>query len=155
MNPGFYRRAVRLQRKDMRVTAEMEDDFHHFEVVLEHDGERLLDVSANSLRFPWSTCGEEAANEMSELAGLRLDSLREQLAVAERWRQCTHMFDLAELAIAHVKRLNSTTLFEVEVEVVPGRGAIGATLLQDFRQEIMVRLIDGSPHVIGCRVHNG
>lgn len=156
MNPGLYRRAIRLQRTGRTVTAEMEDDFHHFRVQLEHDDKTILAMHGESLRFPWTTCGEEAASELSVLSGLPLASLRDQLEQHQRWRQCTHLFDLAELAVAHVDRDTFSALYEVAVQVEPGCGAVWVELKQDLSVTDLLRIDNGvieSPETLsGLRI---
>ena len=102
---GSYRRRIRLvATAPDTVESALEDDFHHFEVTLRHDGARVADVEARSVRWPWSTC-PAAAGPLRALIGMPL-SLR-CLAVGERadpHANCTHMFDLAGLAVAHAAR---------------------------------------------------
>ena len=144
MQPLIYRRAVRLQRRDNQVVSEMEDDFHHFRVTIEHDASRLLEVRGESLRFPWTTCGAAAAAELSRLAGLRLEPLREQLSAPGRWRHCTHLFDLVEYAIAQVAAPNPERLFQISVQLSPGEGAIAAELQCDFQPRLAWRIEGGT-----------
>jgi hypothetical protein len=86
------------------VAAGLEDDFHYFTVRLQHDGERVLAADAEARRWPWTTC-PGAAEPLRALAGMPLS--RRCLAVGD-WtdprRNCTHMFDLAGLAVAHAAR---------------------------------------------------
>lgn len=128
-----YRRAIRLLRHSLAVVAEMEDDFHHFRVRIDHDGRNLVAVEAESLRFPWTTCGAESAAQLRELCGLSLRPLRKQMDNEQKWRQCTHLYDLVELAISHVDRKEISRLYQVAVEVLPERAAVQASLTQDFQ----------------------
>ena len=102
---GAFRRRIRtvVETPDV-VAGGLEDDFHYFQVRVHHDGERVLDVDAQSRRWPWSTC-PSAAEPLRSLAGMPL-SLR-CMAVGD-WSDprlnCTHMFDLAGLAVAHAAR---------------------------------------------------
>jgi hypothetical protein len=102
---GVYRRRIRLVSTSPDVVeAELEDDFHRFEVTLRHDGTRVLDVEARSVRWPWTTC-PAAAGPLRALIGMPLSP--RCLAVGEHAdprANCTHMFDLAGLAVAHAAR---------------------------------------------------
>jgi len=102
---GSYRRRIRLvATAPDTVEGGLEDDFHHFEVTLRHDGIRVVDVDARSVRWPWSTC-PAAAGPLRELIGMPLSP--RCLAVGEHadpHANCTHMFDLAGLAVAHAYR---------------------------------------------------
>ncbi len=102
---GSFRRRLRVVARDPDVVVGgLEDDFHYFQVELRHDGERVVTMEARSLRWPWSTC-PGAAEPLRDLAGMPLS--RRCLAVGE-WADprlnCTHMFDLAGLAVAHAAR---------------------------------------------------
>jgi len=105
---GWYRRRIRLvATRSGEVEAALEDDFHHFEVTLRHDGSRAVAVDARSRRWPWSTC-PGAAEPLHALEGMALSP--RCLAVGERTNpraNCTHMFDLAGLAVAHAARTDA------------------------------------------------
>jgi hypothetical protein len=102
---GSYRRRIRLVATEPGVVeAALEDDFHHFEVTLRHDGARVIAVEGRSVRWPWSTC-PGAAEPLRALADMALSP--RCLAVggqADPRANCTHMFDLAGLAVAHAAR---------------------------------------------------
>jgi hypothetical protein len=86
------------------VEAGLEDDFHYFTVTLRHDGEHVLDMAGGARRWPWSTC-PDAAGPLRSLEGMPLSE--RCLAVGEHADprlNCTHMFDLAGLAVAHAAR---------------------------------------------------
>ena len=102
---GSFRRRLRVVLEDDgRVAAGLEDDFHYFTVRLRHDGERVVAVDAGSRRWPWTTC-PSAAEPLRALVGMPLSP---RCLAAGDWtdprRNCTHMFDLAGLAVAHAAR---------------------------------------------------
>ncbi len=102
---GSYRRRIRVVATSADVVeGGLEDDFHHFTVHLRHDGERVVVAEAGSFRWPWSTC-PGAAEPLRALAGMPLSD--RCLAVGD-WTDprlnCTHMFDLAGLAVAQAAR---------------------------------------------------
>lgn len=112
---GSYRRRIRLVAASGVVEGGLEDDFHHFEVTLRHDGERVLDVDARSIRWPWTTC-PAAAGPLRALTGMRLSD--RCLAVGEYTNprmNCTHQFDLAGLAVAHAARGAPQRQYDAEV----------------------------------------
>ncbi|MFN8027200.1 MAG: DUF2889 domain-containing protein [Acidimicrobiia bacterium] len=103
----------------------MEDDLHYFKVRLEHDGERVTRVSAESVRQPWSTC-HEAAEPLRVLEGMALSpSCLAAGAVTDATHHCTHMFDLAGLAVAHAWRVReggaTRRQYDVAIPYVPLR----------------------------------
>lgn len=80
------------------------DDFHHFRVQVEHRGGTVRHVTGHMRRFPFSTC-PAASGPLLALVGMRLSpnaaAIRDH---AEQKLQCTHLFDLAGLAIAAAAR---------------------------------------------------
>lgn len=113
---GSYRRRIRLLATEAGVVeAALEDDFHHFEVTLRHDGTRVIGVEGRSVRWPWSTC-PGAAEPLRALEGMALSP--RCLAVGEKadpHANCTHMFDLAGLAVAHAARGLEARQYDAEV----------------------------------------
>ncbi len=101
---GLYRRCIVLESENRLVRAELADDFHHFTVELEHDGERATRLSGEGVRVPWTTCpGAVLRLRRFEGASLAL-SLGELMRFTDSTAQCTHLHDLACLAIAHAER---------------------------------------------------
>lgn len=143
-DPAIYRRATLVTVAHPTVSAEMEDDFHHFRVTLTHDGHTITDVTGESLRFPWSTCGKEAAKKIEELAGRRLESLYDQLSTEGRYTHCTHLFDLSQLAINHARGPASTCLYQSTVTLVAGQGAIEAKLTRNGEQMLLWQIDKGT-----------
>jgi hypothetical protein len=101
---GSYRRRIRLEADGERVRGELADDFHHFGVDLRHDGERVTAIEGRDVRVPWTTC-PGSLPRLGDLVGLRLSrSLHAIAQQVETRAQCTHLFDLASLALAHATR---------------------------------------------------
>ncbi|MSO79963.1 MAG: DUF2889 domain-containing protein, partial [Acidimicrobiia bacterium] len=124
---GAYRRRIRLVVTEPGVVeAALEDDFHHFVITLRHDGEIVTAADAGSKRWPWTTC-PDAAGPLHAIEGMALSP--RCLAVgdhADPKKNCTHMFDLAGLAVAHAARggvVGTTRQYDVEI---PSRVQAGA-----------------------------
>ncbi len=102
---GPYRRRIRMTATGPGVVeGALEDDFHHFEVTLRHDGRRVAGVEARSRRWPWSTCPDAAAH-LRPLEGMELSPRCTAVAqVADPRMNCTHQFDLAGLCVSHAAR---------------------------------------------------
>lgn len=82
----------------------LHDDFHHFRVVVRHDGASVGAVAAETLRGPYSLCAR-AGDELARLTGLPLSRAVGDVSDAVSVRlQCTHQFDLAALTIAATAR---------------------------------------------------
>jgi hypothetical protein len=129
---GSYRRRIRLVASAPGVVeGGLEDDFHHFEVTLRHDGEQVVDVEARSIRWPWTTC-PAAAGPLRALAGMELSE--RCLAVGEYTNprmNCTHQFDRAGLAVAHAARGIERRQYDAEVPV--GAVAIAGSSVRLWR----------------------
>lgn len=86
------------------AVAELEDDHHHFQVSIACDGRQVTGATGKAIRFPWSLC-PRAAGELARLVGTPLaPDPTGILDHGDIRQQCTHMFDLAGLAIAALGR---------------------------------------------------
>ena len=121
---GSYRRRLRMVISDHAtdgsgvVDGGLEDDFHYFTVRIVHDRSCVRKVTAHAIRWPWTTC-PAAADALHALEGMELspDCLAVG-SVADPKQHCTHMFDLAGLAIAHAARggaAGTTRQYDVEI----------------------------------------
>jgi hypothetical protein len=97
-----YRRRIRLvTTNDRTVVGDLEDDFHRFRVTLTHDGARVVRLEGEAIRYPWSAC-PGASTVLRRFEGTALATRCTELATHDDPRShCTHMFDLASLAIPH------------------------------------------------------
>src|SRR5262249_56086978 len=102
---GPYRRRIRtVTVEEGVVEGGLEDDFHHFEVTLHDDGERVTGIDARSRRWPWATCPDAAAH-LQPIVGMPLSPRCTAVAeVANPRMNCTHQFDLAGLGVSHAGR---------------------------------------------------
>ncbi len=135
-----YRRLIDIRASQTgTATAWMEDDFHHFGVRISYHDAIITDVAAQVVRAPWSTCPGAAAR-LDRLVGQTLFSRDTQIGIVLAMRQnCTHLFDLAGLAIAAAARGTLLQMFEATVTErhpapLPGRphtGFCSASLKQD------------------------
>lgn len=97
--PAFHR-AILITPEPGRVSAEVEDDFHHMLVVLRHDGECIAEVEATVLRAPWTTCPGAEEVVRRSFRGVRM---ADAPAVRGKSLNCTHLFDLVLFAAAHAR----------------------------------------------------
>jgi hypothetical protein len=113
---GPYRRRIRTVTVDPGVVeGGLEDDFHHFEVTLRHDGERVTSVEARSRRWPWATCPDAAAN-LRPIETMPLSTRCTSIAeVADPRMNCTHQFDLAGLCVSHAARGNERRQYDAQL----------------------------------------
>jgi len=150
---GCLRRKIDLQAKpDSCVIAWLEDDFHHIGLTLEHDGKQVTAIRIAAERLPFSTCPHAALN-LQPLVGCHLSRRSTDIgATIDMRQQCTHMFDLAGLAMAHAANSRIHREYEAIIddrEIIawePGHrrllGAGEACLLRDG-EEVLHWQIDG------------
>lgn len=102
---GAYRRRIRLINTGPgRTVGELEDDFHHFRIELIHDGATIIEANGSGLRGPWTSCfGADAP--LHAIEGNPLSSRPSALGgYTPPTSNCTHLFDLTGLAVAHATR---------------------------------------------------
>lgn len=116
---GCFRRLIDLRREvDGAVVGWLEDDFHHFGVTVEHDGTYVTDIGVISARAPFTTCPAAAAN-LRGMIGKPLSARCTAIgAMVPMREQCTHMFDLAGLAMAHAALQRGHRQYEA---IIPDR----------------------------------
>lgn len=106
------------------VRADLEDDFHRFGLTLAHDGQAVTQITGEAHRFPWSTC-PGGSQRLAELVGLELSPRCTTVAQASNPRlNCTHLFDLAGLALAAAWRGPGSRQYDAVVpEWVDGKSS--------------------------------
>lgn len=127
--PGIFRRTVIADASARRVNAAIEDDFHHYEILLEHDGAAVTAIEARSHRTPWTTC-HKAEAQLDQLLGQKINI--RPTGLPDPHFQCTHMFELAVVAIAQAVR-GGRRRYDVAVPWRELEGAGTASLLRNGR----------------------
>lgn len=119
---GVYRRGVRLTSRQGEVLAELEDTHHGMRVVLQHDGLAVTGLRAETPRTPTTSCWG-AGFALERLVGTPLGvSQADFYSSAAPSKHCTHLFDLAALALAHATRGEATRRYDVVVPDESGDG---------------------------------
>ena len=128
-----YRRRVDVTTCPGRVVAEMEDYVHHFRVVLEHDGAVVTRAEGTGVRVPWTTCPLGAAG-VAALTGTPIGAPRRPDEwVTDRTDQCTHVLDLAAVALGHAGGEG----VRYDARVSPGAGPRRTAVLRDGDEELL------------------
>lgn len=102
---GTFRRRVRVTTRNIGAGAQearcaVEDDFHHFRVVIEAREGAIAQVRTNALRSPNTLCAA-AGHQLRDLVGMGLDPASAAvLRQTDQFQQCTHQLDLAGLGVA-------------------------------------------------------
>lgn len=139
----FYRRAIFIEATGNQVCSEVEDDFHHFRVTFTHDDSRIVDIKAQSVRYPWSACGRPSEDHFASLEGLQLKQLRAQLDRTDYFNCCTHMSDIFDLGVNLVLRGDQSRLYEIAVAVLPGGAAESAVISRNGKEQLAVQISKG------------
>ncbi len=111
----------------------LEDDFHHFRVAVAYRDGIVSNVSGSALRNPYSVCPAAGA-ELVSLHGMALNPVANSVTRQTNARlQCTHMLDLAGLAVAAAARHIARRTYEVEVPRRNGDATSGLLLRDGVR----------------------
>jgi hypothetical protein len=121
--------------------AALEDDFHHFRLRVSHERGRVHQIDGWAVRHPYSTC-PLAAKQLSRLINAPLNSCANSvMRVTDATEQCTHLMDLAGLAIAAAARSIAVRWYDISVpRRVAGRTL--ATLNRDGIRTLAWELLD-------------
>jgi hypothetical protein len=135
---GATVRRIRLTQEPGRVHGELQDTFHEMSCVIEHDAVAVTAVSGAMTRYPATSC-PGAASVLQELVGLSLRTPLAELYGGGRGRRhCTHLLDLAVLAIVHASRAEPVRYYEVVVpdetdSPVVATAALNGRLVHEWR----------------------
>ena len=131
--PAFHRR-VEVSTRETGSACEargvVEDDFHHFRVVVRAEAGTVSEAFSHALRHPNSLCPSAGAR-LAEIVGMPLnESSAAVLEVTDARQQCTHQIDLAGVAVALLARGVRRRRYDA---TVPDRhdGRTTATLARD------------------------
>ena len=102
---GAFRRRLRMIAPDPQtVVVGLEDDMHHYEAALTHDGRHITKASAAGPRMPWEPCSG-ALDQLQALVGCPLTTTASEVfAWTDVRQQCTHLYDAAVLGVLHAAR---------------------------------------------------
>ncbi|HOM15214.1 MAG TPA: DUF2889 domain-containing protein [Rubrivivax sp.] len=153
---GVFRRRIRLCADAGRVMVELEDGNHGFRLRLHHDGRVVADVDADTIRHPFGTC-TEAVRPLRQFGGHRLadgtKALRDRL---DPGAHCTHLFDMAMLAIHHAGQRTASAGTAIDYEMAVHDEAAGLTRAEIRRNGALVHAWQIRSHrVASPAVHQG
>ena len=114
---GCFHRRIRLVHAQGGVEAQIEDSSHAFHLSLDYSGGLVTHIKSGMLRYPLTTC-PGATEPLRAFEGQRLDTSLPALNTAVNARSnCTHLYDLAVLAMAQARRGLGTRVYDV---LMPG-----------------------------------
>jgi len=112
---GLCRRLVRIDVADGVISAHLSDTFHEMCCRIWHDGQSVLAIEGTSIRVPTTACPGAVA-VLQELVGTPLTASGQHFYGGGRARHhCTHLYDLAVLAIRHATGPAGTTCYDAQV----------------------------------------
>jgi hypothetical protein len=134
-------RAIRLHSPGPgRIEAALEDIRHAMICTVSHDDRQITGVEADFRRYTLPLC-PGASEPLKALVGMPLDTGTSEFFANGRARQnCTHMLDLAWLAMRHAVRGAGQWIYEIEIPDAltgPQRGTLkrNGVTVQDWTVE--------------------
>jgi hypothetical protein len=106
---GVYRRRIRIAGQESSVSVDVEDDPHRFGVDLSYGEGRVNGIEGRAIRTPFSTCSA-ATMLLQQLVGTPL----RQITLGEH---CTHLIDMAALAISAAACGVTHRIYDIEVKL--------------------------------------
>jgi hypothetical protein len=134
-----FRRIITLSCEAGRVISRVCDNVHDFTVIVWHDGLAVTGIAAHSDRVPWVTC-PLAAGQLQRVVGMALEGRAS--AVVDQSQQCTHMLDLAKLAVRHALRDGQRT-YSVAIDAVGAHSECVASITRDGSELFTWRIAGG------------
>ena len=131
---GTFRRRIVLTREGTRLSATLLDDFHTMDLALTVVEGVVVDVAGNMERFPKTTCPGAVAALQAALRGKTVGGESALIHGVDRGGQCTHLIDLAMLALSWSGQDGAMQLIEVALTDRDGEG----------RQDLLIT-VDGAP----------
>jgi hypothetical protein len=130
---GLFRRRLRMVNlSPTHAAGELEDDFHHFRVDVHHDGATIERADGRFFRGPWTVCAD-APDPLRAIEGNALTHSSTGIGAYTPAREnCTHLFDLTGLVVAHATRGDAVRQYDIELTDPAGpRRASRATIWRD------------------------
>lgn len=140
------------------VRAALEDDFHHFRVWVSYRAGEVIAIGGEALRYPYSLC-PQACNQLQQLRGMKLDRIAHSVTrQTDASHQCTHLLDLAGLAIAAAARGTRQRRYDISVgQRIDNRTR--STLVRDGNEdltwEVDGTMIEGPSPYCGINLREG
>ncbi|MFJ1255791.1 DUF2889 domain-containing protein [Cupriavidus sp. CuC1] len=157
----FRRRIIICSQRagtQTRVRAALEDDFHHFRVEIASAEGRVTRLDGAAPRQPYTLCANAVAR-LDALLGMPLSpTAHEVTRVTDPTEQCTHLFELAGLAVAAAARGTALRQYDIEVPVRQ-RGRTRPRLWRDGAElvawEVLGSVIEGPLPYAGVDLYHG
>ncbi len=95
--------------------AVVEDDFHNFRVTVDFKDEVITHATGTGIRYPYTAC-PAAGDELQLLATMKLSRVSTEVyKFTEARTHCTHMLDLAGIAISAAARGIKQRTYDIQI----------------------------------------
>lgn len=112
---GVFRRSIMLLADSGGIAAGLEDNHHALRLFLSYDENVVTSINAETIRVPFNTC-IGAIDVLRGFVGVDLSvSPKDMSRHSDPQINCTHLYDLAVLAIAMAKRGETRRRYDVEI----------------------------------------
>lgn len=136
---GMFRRRFRAVADAGRSVAEVEDDHHHMIVTVQHDGAAVTAIEGRMVRNPFDIC-TGATKLLDRLLGMPLAARPVAPAGVAAKEHCTHLLDIALLAIAQSAR-GGERRYEFQIpDWIDGRTS--PRVIRNGREALQCELLD-------------
>lgn len=109
---GAYRRRLKFVAVPGAMVAHVDDSFHSYWLLIEHDQAEITSIDAGFLRAPTNMCGGSIVG-LARLQGAGLTAPdRDYMALLPQTSNCTHLTDLAIWTLA---QLGSSSTWDITV----------------------------------------
>lgn len=140
---GACRRMISVHVERGQAHAHLSDNFHEMRCAVEHDGRLITAIRGEVIRIPTTVC-PGAVSLLQRFVGLPIRTpARGFYGSGRAAAHCTHLLDLAVIAIRHCRKLIGTTIYEatvpdetsnpVELEVCRNGAPVHVWSVQDGR----------------------
>lgn len=119
VSPVRFHRTIEVTVSRGETLVELEDDYHRFGLVVRHESGKVAAIDAEAGRHPWSTCAMAPAM-IAKLVGTPISGNLLDLMAGQPVRDhCTHLLDMACLAIA-ATAWGGDRRYDITADVYPG-----------------------------------
>lgn len=109
---GSCQRRIALVAENGVVRAHLSDNFHEMRCLVRHNSQTITAIEAETIRIPTTAC-PAAIDRLNRFVGMSIGSPGKAFYEGGQARDhCTHLLDLAVVAIRHAARESDETIYQ-------------------------------------------